>query len=150
LENYIVDKRCRLQQGMTIGAVGYSTNFEPCSSLQIGFIKILNNCVETKKKRKSKENKPPFMFLFRANKKKFAVSVFRLPFSVSSAFHLWFQKRGDKDTWRHGDEDMGKWRHGHKETRRYGDLETWDLETRRWRHQTENRSPGDFLKAFTV
>jgi hypothetical protein len=40
MDNYIVDKRYRLQLGMTIGAVGYNANFEYLCR----FIKIFEYC----------------------------------------------------------------------------------------------------------
>jgi hypothetical protein len=45
------------------------------------------------------------------------------------------------ETWRHGDGDIDidTWKHGEMERWRHGDM---DMETQR--HQTENRSIGDF------
>jgi hypothetical protein len=89
-----------------------------------------------------------FPFPFAANKREFAVSIFRL--RKSRNVEPWTWRHGAKETRRQGDKvtrrqgDMDSWRHrstearrpGSMETRRCGDVETWRhgyLET--WRHE---------------
>ncbi len=72
----------------------------------------------------------------------------KLPFSVSSIFHLRNSGNVETWTWRHGDGDMETWRcrdietwrHGDKVTWRHGDVEMWrrrviEMETsnRKWK-----------------
>jgi hypothetical protein len=103
----------------------------------------------------TKEKNVRFPFPFAANKRKFAVSVFRLqktngscgfplaPFSLCGIPEMSRHGHGDVETWRHD-----TWRHGNMEieTWKHGDIdmETWRMET--WRHgqKTENESPGEF------
>jgi hypothetical protein len=105
----------------------------------------------------TKENE--LLFLFAANKRKFAVSVFRLRQTNGSCcfpFVLFlcteFRKHGDMDretwdmetkTWKHGELDMRQWRQWHMDTgtwtcrhkHGYMDVETWTwICTWTWRH----------------
>jgi hypothetical protein len=94
-----------------------------------------------------------FPFSFASDKRKFAVSVFRLQKTNEVAIFFQFRflfvefrkcedvdMEGDMKTLRHGDmeswrqEDKKTWSHEDMETRRQGDMETWrhgDMET--WR-----------------
>ncbi len=53
-------------------------------------------------------------FPFAANKRKLAVTVFRLLFPIFPFEETW--RRGDIEAWRHGDMEMGTWKHGDMET----------------------------------
>ncbi len=70
----------------------------------------------------------------------------KLPLSVSSIFCL--RKRGDMETWKHGDIDVETWKHEEMEKWRHGDWrhDHGDMDMETWRHQTKNRneSSGNF------